>query len=166
MILVISLPGSHRQLRAGVVPLSKLPRLCPFCRVRTIIGHGLRVRLAHDDHHDRIGVRRGRCRPCRKTFTFLPEWVIPCGHYTLRCREQACERIASGLGVEQAAPDCEDPTRSPDATTLRRWAAGRLASVWCWWKILPRQPFLAPPTILAWDLDALCRILPIEVRSP
>src|SRR5262249_42178287 len=130
LILVISLPEAIDNCEPGVVALCKLPRLCPFCRVRTIIGHGLRVRLAHDDHHDRISVRRGRCRPCRKTFTFLPEWVIPCGHYTLRCREQACERIASGLGVEQAAPDCQDPTRSPDATTLRRWAARRLAGVW------------------------------------
>jgi hypothetical protein len=26
--------------------------------------------------------------------------------------------------------------------------------------------FLWAPTILAWDLTALCRILPIEARSP
>jgi hypothetical protein len=26
--------------------------------------------------------------------------------------------------------------------------------------------FLQMPTILAWDLGALCRILPIEARSP
>ena len=26
--------------------------------------------------------------------------------------------------------------------------------------------FLRGPTILAWDLSALCRILPLEARSP
>jgi hypothetical protein len=26
--------------------------------------------------------------------------------------------------------------------------------------------FLQSPTILAWDLAALCRILPVEARSP
>jgi hypothetical protein len=26
--------------------------------------------------------------------------------------------------------------------------------------------FLLAPTIVAWDLSALCRILPIEARSP
>jgi hypothetical protein len=28
------------------------------------------------------------------------------------------------------------------------------------------QDFLQTPTIAAWDLGALCRILPLEARSP
>ena len=35
--------------------------------------------------------------PCRKTFTILPDWLAPSGHYSLRCRQQACERIAAGI---------------------------------------------------------------------
>ena len=54
-----------------------LPRLCPLCQDDTIIGHGRRLRQAHDDQHDRIWVRRGICRPCRKTFTVLPKWLAP-----------------------------------------------------------------------------------------
>jgi hypothetical protein len=57
------------------VPLHLLPRLCPLCQDKTIIGHGRRLRQAHDDRHDRIWVRRGICRPCRKTFTVLPNWL-------------------------------------------------------------------------------------------
>jgi hypothetical protein len=50
---------------------------------------------------------------------------------------------------------------------LRRWAQRRLLSVWCWARAGPHGVhFLRTPTILAWDLSALCRILPIEARSP
>jgi hypothetical protein len=40
-------------------------------------------------------------------------------------------------------------------------------NLWCWIKAgLIHPHFLQTPTILAWDLGALCRILPIEARSP
>jgi hypothetical protein len=55
----------------------------------------------------------------------------------------------------------------PDPSTVRRWAQRRLVSVWCWIKIGVKDPrFLRTPTIVAWDLSGLCRILPIEARSP
>jgi hypothetical protein len=55
----------------------------------------------------------------------------------------------------------------PDSSTVRRWAKRRLVSLWCWVKAgVKDQHFLHAPTILAWDLGALCRILPIEARSP
>jgi hypothetical protein len=112
-------------------------------------------------------VRRGICQPCSKTFTILPDWLAPSGHYSLHCRQQACERIGAGDSAEQAAPHCKDPTRLPDPSTLRRWAQRRLLSVWCWVRAGAQgEHFLRAPTILAWDLGALCRILPIEARSP
>ena len=37
----------------------------------SIIGHGRRRKQAHDEHHDWIGIRRGRCPGCKRTFTFL-----------------------------------------------------------------------------------------------
>jgi hypothetical protein len=45
----------------------------------------------------------------------------PSGHFSLnlRCRQEACERIAAGDTAEQAAPHCKDPARSPDASTVR-----------------------------------------------
>ena len=97
-----------------------LPRLCPLCHDDTIIGHGRRRRQAHDDKHESVWVRRGICRLCGKTFTILPDWLAPSGHFSLRCRQEACERIAAGDTAEQAAPHCKDPCRSPDASTVRR----------------------------------------------
>jgi hypothetical protein len=52
-----------------------------------------------------------------------------------------------------------------DASTVRRWCWRRLLSVWCW-SSSNGQHLLRGPTILAWDLIALCRILPLEARSP
>jgi len=167
VVLVIALPEAKDNIDAGVIPLDLLPRRCPVCRDHTIIGHGRRLRHAHDDRHERIWVRRGFCRPCSKTFTILPDWLVPSAPFTLRCRQQACESIAAGDSVEQAAPHCQDPSRSPDPSTLRRWAQRRLLSVCCWVKTgaIGEHLFRAP-TILAWDLSAVCRILPIEARSP
>jgi hypothetical protein len=112
-------------------------------------------------------VRRGICQPCNKTFTVLPSWLAPSGQYTLRCRQQSCERIAAGKSAEQAAPHCKDPTRLPDPCTVRRWAQRRIISIWLWLGSKTcSECFLRAPTIVAWDLGALCRILPVEARSP
>ena len=112
-------------------------------------------------------MRRGICQPCAQTFTILPNLLAPSGHYTLHCRQQACERIVAGESVEQAVPYCKDPNRLPDPSTVRRWAQRRLLSLWCWIKVGAHvEDFLRIPTILAWDLGALRRILPIEARSP
>jgi len=101
------------------------------------------------------------------TFTVLPLTVVPSAPFSLRCRELACERIAAGETVEQSAPHCHDPSRSPDPSTLRRWAFRRLLSVAVWLTVgMIVEPFLRSPTILAWDLAELRRILPIEARSP
>jgi hypothetical protein len=150
-----------------VIPLGLLPRQCPFCGDHTIIGHGRRLRQAHDDQHERMLVRRGICHPCGKTFTILPDWLVPSAPFSLRCRQQACECIAAGDSGEQAAPHCKDPSRSPDPSTLRRWTQRRLLSVCCWVKAgAIDEHFLRAPTIAAFDLSAVCRILPIEASSP
>ena len=157
----------ERQRRPGVIPLDLLPRRCPICGNCTIIGHGRRLRQAHDDRRECIWVRRGICQPCAKTFTILPDWLAPSGDYSLHCRQQACERIAAGESAEQAAPHCKDPTRLPDPSGVRRWAQRRLLSAWCWLKAGAHgDHFLWTPTILAWDLSTVCRILPIEASSP
>ncbi len=148
-----------------MIPLALLPRHCPCCQRATIIGHGRRRRAAHDDRHEWIWVRRGLCRPCRKTFTILPLGVFPFGHYSLRCHQQAGEAMAAGVSAEQAAPDCQNAARSPDPSTLRRWTQPCVLSV-CRALTALTDHFLGAPTIFAWDLATLCRILPIEARSP
>ena len=159
--------GSRRQHRSGVVPLDRLPRWCPVCEAATIIGHGKRLRQAHDDRHAGVWIRRGLCGQCKKTFTVLPDWLVPFGHYGLCCRQQACERIAAGDSAEQATPYCKDPARLPDPSTLRRWVQRRVLSLWYWAKAeAAGKYFFAAPTILTWDLSAVCRMLRLEVRSP
>jgi len=50
---------------------------------------------------------------------------------------------------------------------VRRWARRRLLSVWCWVKAgVQNEHFFQSPTILAWDLGALCNILLLEAKSP
>jgi hypothetical protein len=46
----------------------------------SIIGHGRRCKQAHDESHDCIKYRRGLCKLCKLTFTFLPAFSLP---YTL-----------------------------------------------------------------------------------
>jgi hypothetical protein len=167
VILFIALPEEKDNIDPGVIPLDLLPRQCPACRNHTIIGHGRRLRHAHDDRRELIWVRRGICHPCRKTFTILPDRLAPAAPFSLRCRQQACESVAAGASVEQSAPHCKDLARSPDSSTLRRWAQRRLLSVYCWVKAgAYGEYFLRTPTIVAWDLSAVCRILRIEASSP
>ena len=150
-----------------MIPLDLLPRWCPVCRDDTIIGHGRRLRKAHADRHGTLWVRRGICPPCKRTFTVLPDWLVPKAQFSLPCRQQACERIAAGDSIEQATPQYEDPARSPDPSTVRRWAWRRLLSVWCWAKTGSHaRYFLRTTTILAWDLGAVCRSLRMEANSP
>ncbi len=98
-------------------------RRCPVCERDSIIGHGRRRKQAHDEHHDWIGIRRGRCPDCGKTFTFLPLLSFPYTHYSLLARCQALQRhFVEHRSWEDATPTLQDPDRVPDASTLRRWA--------------------------------------------
>jgi hypothetical protein len=115
----------RRQVRSGVTPfpLQLLPRRCPVCGNQTIIGHGRRRKQAYDQRHDWIWIRRGLCRTCRKAFTILPAWSPPYGHYSLHCRQQAWQSLHEAGSWEESVPSTKDPNRSPDPSTVRRWAA-------------------------------------------
>jgi len=119
----------------------------------------VRRRQAHDRKHDWIWIRRGLCRPCRKTFTVLPTWVPPYGHYSLHCRQQAWESLREAGSWEESVPDVKEPNRLPEPSTVRGWAMELLrlgfllANVFC------------PPTIVAWDWNAVRSILPVEANS-
>jgi hypothetical protein len=101
-------------------------RRCPICERDSIIGHGRRRKQAHDERHDWIGIRRGLCNGCGKTFTLLPSFSLPYTHYSLLARVQALHRrLVEGRTWESAAPTLQDPQRVADPSTLRRWL-GRL----------------------------------------
>jgi hypothetical protein len=100
-------------------------RRCPVCKRDSIIGHGRRRKQAHDEHHDWIGIRRGRCADCGTTFTFLPLFSLPYTHYSLLARCQALwRRFVEHCSWEKALPKLQDPDRLPDPSTVRRWASG------------------------------------------
>jgi hypothetical protein len=98
-------------------------RRCPVCERDSIIGHGRRRKQAHDQHHDWIGIRRGLCPGCGKTFTLLPPLSLPYTHYSLLARSQALRRrLEEHCSWEEATPALKDPDRVPDPSTLRRWS--------------------------------------------
>ena len=122
-ILFIPLSAEQSKLKSDWAVLSKqILRRCPCCERDSIVGHGRRRKQAHDQDHDWIRIRRGRCKPCHKTFTFLPQFSPPYGHYSLIARSQALRRyFLEGCSWEQAAPTVQDPDRVAAASTLRRW---------------------------------------------
>jgi len=97
-------------------------RRCPVCERDSIIGHGRRLKQAHDRYHDWIEIRRGICNCCGKTFTFLPMFSLPYTHYSLLARSQALRHyFVEHYSLESAAPTVVDPNRVADPSTLRRW---------------------------------------------
>ena len=100
-------------------------RLCPICKRDSIVGHGHRRKQAHDEHHDWIAIRRGRCPICGTTFTFLPLFSLPYTHFSLFARCQALwQRLKEHCSWERASPKLKDSDRVPDASTIRRWSSG------------------------------------------
>jgi len=100
-------------------------RRCPVCEQDSIVGHGRRRKQAHDEHHDWIGIRRGRCSNCGRTFTFLPLFSLPYSHFSLFARCQALwRRFKEHCSWEKASPKLKDADRVPDASTVRRWSSG------------------------------------------
>jgi hypothetical protein len=121
-ILFIPLSGEQGKLKSDWAVFSNILRRCPVCEQDSIVGHGRRRKQAHDEDHDWILTRRGRCRPCHKTFTFLPQFSLPYTHYSLIARSQALRRhFLEGCSWEAAAPMVKDPNRIAAASTLRRW---------------------------------------------
>jgi hypothetical protein len=126
-ILFISLSAAQNNLEAEWAEADGGPilRQCPICIRDSIIGHGRRRKQAHDEDHDWIGIRRGVCNLCGKTFTFLPPFSLPYSHYSLIARSQALQRyFVEGSGWEASAPAVKDPQRVADPATLRRWFQG------------------------------------------
>lgn len=106
----------------AVAGVEYLARQCPKCGSDSIIGHGRRYKQAHDEHHDWIRIRRGICKLCGKTFTFLPWLSPPYGHYSLITRSRALQRyFGEHCSLDMAAPLVKDPDRIPVVSTLRRW---------------------------------------------
>ena len=152
--VIVFIPHSADGSKPGQEDSEWLPRQCPVCRLVAVIGHGRRLRQAHDALTDWISVRRGICKACGSTLTVLPFWCVPGAPYSLLARQEA---LAQGTPIEQAAPCCRDPDHLPDASTIRRWFWRRIESLYL---------FAWAPTLFAWDWRAASRILMAEALSP
>ena len=126
-ILFVPVRVGPDELRAGWAEDSDeiILRRCPVCEQDSIVGHGRRRKQAHDEHHDWIRIRRGRCGSCGTTFTFLPLLSLPYTHFSLLARCQALrQRFVDHCSWEKAVPKLKDADRLPDASTVRRWSSG------------------------------------------
>ncbi|MFP5203944.1 MAG: DUF6431 domain-containing protein [Acidobacteriota bacterium] len=74
-------------------------RRCPICEQDSIVGHGRRLKQAHDEHHDRIRIRRGRCVHCGRTFTFLPVLFLLYMHSLLSKIAGSSSRLPNAQSV-------------------------------------------------------------------
>ena len=162
--MIVFIPCSGEECKPGEKNSEWLPRQCPYCGQVAIIGHGWRRRQAHDRMHDWIRVRRGICNQCDRTLTVLPCWCVPRAHYSLVGRLDAMRRLAEGLPVEQAAPQCRDPDSVADSATIRRWAWRRIESLRLW--MAAPWTLFRLPTLVAWDWRATLRTLVVEPFSP
>lgn len=123
-ILFISLSPAQRNLDSDWAAADGGPiqRRCPVCLCDSIVGHGRRRKQAHDEDHDWIQIRRGLCRLCGRTFTFLPPFSPAYCHYSLIARSQALRRyFMEGHSLEASAPTIKDAQRVADPSTVRRW---------------------------------------------
>ena len=103
-IVFISLSAAQSKLEADWALTSGIVRRCPLCSRDSVVGHGWRQKQSHDEHHDWITIRRGICRPCGKTITFLPVFSLPYTHYSLIARSAALRRrFVEGCSGEAAA---------------------------------------------------------------
>jgi hypothetical protein len=140
-------------------------RRCPECGERSIEGHGRRSKQAHDEQHDWIRIRRGRCRACHRTFTFLPVWSLPYTHYSLWCRAQAQRLRRLCRDLSSSVPPVRDPNRTPDESTVARWIRGVRVKALAWLRTY-QNCFNRAPTILAWDARRLWRnLIAVEGRN-
>jgi Domain of unknown function (DUF6431) len=106
-ILFIPPSAEQNRLESNLAEVSRptILRRCPLCEQDSIVGHGRRRKQAHDQVHDWIPIRRGLCNLCGKTFTFLPPFSPPYGHYSFIARSQALQRyFREGCSWEAAAP--------------------------------------------------------------
>lgn len=159
--VIVVIPRSGEERKPEVADSEWLPRQCPACHEFAIIGHGRRLRPAHDDRHDWIRVRRGICKLCERTLTVLPAWCVPGAPYSLAARQQAVGQ-AGAMPTEQVTICCRDPDRIADPSTIRRWLRRRIDSLK---RLLPTAAETTP-TLAAWDWRAAGRILFAEAFSP
>lgn len=129
MIVILTWPLGYIKERFTAICSGHYPivRRCPVCGrhdgKQTIVGHGQRRRACFSPSSSSIIVRRGRCKRCKRTFTFLPCFVRPFHQYSVDAQAEALREYmgSSKPGLARAAPFVQDPERCAAGSTVRRW---------------------------------------------
>ena len=121
--MIVRLPAS---LSRGSVVEAKyaLPRDCPRCKGGargTVIGHGRRQRNCLSESESEIRVRRGLCRTCGGTITFLPSFLGAYRRYTFPIIESVLQQRHQGRDYGSLLVHLHDSERYPETSTVRRW---------------------------------------------
>jgi hypothetical protein len=94
-------------------------RQWPVCDSDSISGRGRRRKQGYEEDHDGIGIRRGRCVKCGRTFT-LSVFSIFYTHDSFLARYQPfVQRAVEHCWWEKKAPKLNDPDRLPNPLVER-----------------------------------------------
>lgn len=116
----------HASLPRGSVAAADyaLPRDCPRCKggaCGTVIGHGRRRRACLSESESEIQLRRGLCKVCGGTITFLPSFLGTYRRYTFPIIESAVQHRRQGRDYGSLRIHLYSPDRFPETSTVRRW---------------------------------------------
>lgn len=116
-----SMQISRRHIEMGKY---RIPRDCNLCKkVNSVIGHGVRERICLGTKMDVILVRRGRCKSCGTTFTFLPSFARPHSKYSTEVIQETFMRFVNSDDRTpfHSLPDSSDVVLCPDIKTTSNW---------------------------------------------
>jgi len=102
----------------------ELPKTCPHCGAEnSVIGNGRRLRWCIGSNSARIAVRRGKCKKCHKTFTFLPTFARPYSRYSISLVQDMLLKFFSDTEstLFESVPDIPNANVTPDFKTLYNW---------------------------------------------
>jgi hypothetical protein len=148
MAIIWACPLTPEGYAAAGRQVSVPPQVCPACRQR-LIGWGGTwrwVRLS-DGQEQRLWIRRGHCRTCRRTHRVLPAFLFLRRLDVGAVIGEAVRRAVGGEGLRPIAAALTVPH-----TTVRTW----------WDRVRQRAPALLPPLLaLATALDPA----PVDVAT-
>jgi hypothetical protein len=114
-------PGLGRE--ALVLANYDLPRDCPRCSRAgchgSVVGHGRRKRTSLDEDLSEIRIRRGRCRACGGTITFLPPSLQPYRRYAVPVIASVVKQRLRAVSYSALKLVLYNPDIFPDLSTVQ-----------------------------------------------
>jgi hypothetical protein len=108
-------------------------RICPWCGVEALVGHGQRQRSVHVGQRGPacavvwFWVQRVRCKACGRTHTLLPAFLAPYQRHVSRVRGRASAERASGASWRVVLAQLGLPMLS--TASVRRWVGGVMTAL-------------------------------------